>query len=503
MSGCFAKFLVLLHVLSYLAICIALVEDDKPIIYSIPLGNGTTIPEKYKDLPVVAKCCEVDEVLVKNDTHGAICRAANYSVVEYFSPLFHDFNNSGFTVPGDKHTSFVAIVGNPCKYSRYILDPNDNYRDTNYLLTNGSVYVPDQDPTILQPGVDYCIETVPELGPATFVCFPEDHVVMAADSRITLYACGLLISVPFLILTIVAYSITPKLRDVFGKTLCHYCGCLSLAFTTMAITQLTSIHFSDQTCTNIAFVIQFSFIACFFWLNAMCIEMWSLVRSYVDRETYQRMEPKRLFFWYSLWCWGPSALLILLSMVMHLRPTIPATYVKMNSDKESCTFELDDKSMPYFYVPIGLLHSANAVLFVLTFIKLTKYQRKLDLRRLARNRESDRLDRKFLRRLTRITFVCMIVFFLMGFNWSMELISWLVNANSFDWSSFDLVNALQGVLVFGLFVLRRPPRDFVWHRIQQLRGKNVPPEPELGSMELFLLPMTLNGNSVPRQTIIQ
>lgn len=97
----------------------------------------------------------------------------------------------------------------------------------------------------------------------------------------------------------------------------------------------------------------------------------------------------------------------------------------------------------------------------------------------------------------RTTLVCMTIFVLMGLNWTMELIFWFVNGDSFDWSSFDLINALQGVLIFALFVLRRPPRDFVWHRIQQLRGINQVPELEAGSMELYLLP-TMNGDSVPR-----
>ena len=78
-----------------------------------------------------------------------------------------------------------------------------------------------------------------------------DRVIITADSRITIYACGLLISVPFLILTIVAYSITPKLRDILGKALCRYCGCLGVAFTLLAVTQLWSIDLSDQACTNI------------------------------------------------------------------------------------------------------------------------------------------------------------------------------------------------------------------------------------------------------------
>ncbi|XP_034182558.2 G-protein coupled receptor Mth2 [Osmia lignaria lignaria] len=497
MSGNSKKLSLLLYVLLCdLAICMVRTGDKMPTMYSIPLQNRTSIPEKYKNLPLVGKCCPEGEVLMKQKG----CMTVDPSTIHTFSPLFSKFNKSGCEVPGKKQNTFVAIVGNPCKYKKYILNPNDTILDSNYLLLNGSVFAPYQEQMMMMnPGVDYCMEIVPKLGLKTFACFSEDRVIVAADSRFTIYACGLLISVPFLILTILAYSITPKLRDVFGKALCRYCGCLALAFITLAITQLGSLHLSSETCTSIAFVIQFSFVACFFWLNVMCIEMWSLVRSHVDRDTYRRMKPKTLFFWYSLWCWGPSVILILVSMIMDLSPTIPATYVKPNFSKESCQFKSSGKSMPYFYVPVGLLLLENVILFALTFIKLTKYQKDLDLRRLARNQESDRLDRRFLRRLMRTTLVCLIVFFLMGLNWTMELISWFVHGNSFDWSTFDLVNALQGVLVFGLFVLRRPPRDFVWHRIQQLRGKDVA-EPE-SSMELYLLPI-MNGDSASRQTII-
>lgn len=84
-----------------------------------------------------------------------------------------------------------------------------------------------------------------------------DSFATAADTKIIIYACGLLISVPFLILTIVAYVITPKLRDVHGKALCHYCGCLALAFITLAITQLASAQMPPELCISIGKIINF------------------------------------------------------------------------------------------------------------------------------------------------------------------------------------------------------------------------------------------------------
>ncbi|KAL6435213.1 hypothetical protein ACFW04_005352 [Cataglyphis niger] len=360
---------------------------------------------------------------------------------------------------------------------RYMLEP-DKDDDKYYLLLNGSIFAPkiSYAPVMLMPGEEYCMEIVPEWGLMVFVCFLEDTVPIA-DARVIIYACGLLISVPFFILTIAAYVITPKLRDVHGKALCHYCGCLAVAFSALAITQLSSSRFSSEVCVSMAFVIQFSFLASFFWLNVMCIETWSLVQHHVNHRVYKNIQSKRLFFYYSIWAWGSSAILILVSMIMDLNPTIPMTYVKPAFGSDSCWL-VDAEAMPYFYVPIGLLLLSNMTLFIITAINISRYQQTLlASRSLARNLHSDREDQRLFRKIKRTFVVCLVLFFLMGLNWMMELVSWL--AVPLNWSAFDLVNALQGVIVFGLFILRKPARNFVWHRIQKLWGIHTT-EPNVG-----------------------
>ncbi|XP_072765955.1 G-protein coupled receptor Mth2 isoform X2 [Anoplolepis gracilipes] len=442
----------------YLSAPIAHMSDIPPTIHSIPLQNETLVPNEYGELPLVGKCCSENEILVKGANNRSQCAFSNDL---YFSPLFNAFNRTGVLVPGDLYSEFVAIVGSPCD-EKYMLEPEVDKKDDYYLLTNGSIFAPriSHVPLMLMPGKDYCMEAVPGRGIRVLVCFPED--IQIADPRVIIYACGLLISVPFFILTIAAYVITPRLKDVHGKALCHYCGCLAVAFLTLAITQLASAKLPHEVCVSIAFVIQFSFVACFFWLNVMCIETWSLVRHHVNR-TYRKIQSKTLFFYYSIWAWGPSAILILVSMAMDLNPTIPLTYVKPAFGSSSCWFKSDAEAMPYFYVPIGLLLLGNMILFINTALKISRYQQ--ELRCLERNQHS---DQRLFRRIKRALIVCLVLFFLMGLNWLMELISWW--AGPLDWSAFDLVNALQGVIVFGLFVLRKPARDFVWHRIQKLRG---------------------------------
>lgn len=98
----------------------------------------------------------------------------------------------------------------------------------------------------------------------------------------------------------------------------------------------------DRPASFSAFVIQFSFVACFFWLNVLCIETWALVHHHVNR-TYRRIQSKTLFFYYSIWAWGVPAILILLSMTMDLSPTIPMTYVKPAFGSESCWFKCESR----------------------------------------------------------------------------------------------------------------------------------------------------------------
>ena len=154
--------------------------------------------------------------------------------------------------------------------------------------------------------------------------------------------------------------------------------------------------------------------------------------------------------------------------------------------------------MPYFYVPVGLLIFGNICLFTMTAIAITRHQRDLDLRRLARNRDSDREEQRLFRRLKRIFLVCLGLFFLMGMNWAMELISWWAGGDPLAWSVFDLINALQGLLVFGIFVLRKPVRVLVWYQIQKIRGIHAV-EPEVSSADRSLLTVLNGGDTLPRR----
>lgn len=94
------------------------------------------------------------------------------------------------------------------------------------------------------------------------------------------------------------YTAIPELNNLHGKSLACHVLCLAVAFFALALVQLTGETFPKDACIAVgksklflfylilklviilsflffaAFVIQFSFVACFFWLNVMCFDNW-------------------------------------------------------------------------------------------------------------------------------------------------------------------------------------------------------------------------------------
>jgi hypothetical protein len=63
-----------------------------------------------------------------------------------------------------------------------------------------------------------------------------------------MFVSGLLISVPFLIFTMLVYSLIPELRDLHGKSLTCYVICLTVAYILLATVQLSGETLNEKLC---------------------------------------------------------------------------------------------------------------------------------------------------------------------------------------------------------------------------------------------------------------
>ncbi|XP_049873267.1 G-protein coupled receptor Mth2-like [Pectinophora gossypiella] len=451
--------------------------------------------EVKKQLPVVPKCCASGQNLTLVSVDGAHQRVCARSSLT-FQPIFHQANETH--IFNYDSNVFETIVGNPCKYERYRLDPHKNSKDEFYLLVNGSLFVPYGSPYLLGTK-DYCMETFwNESFPAgltlPLICFQPTEEVKSSTTLI-LYATGLLISVPFLLATACVYTFITELRDTHGKALACHSMCLAIAFCCLAITQLAGHAFPPTACTIIAYIIQFSFVSCFFWLNVMCFDIFLNVRRYINSPVTRR-SMRRRFAWYCSYAVILPLILLVVTITMQLHPAVPSTYLKPNFGVKACWFQTDQAALPYFYGPVAVILLSNLVIFFFTSRAFALHYDKLkDLtpldmthsdfsttddwvrlgtvlgtpiqvheRTATPPREQPVNFNQRLKKYKKIFRTCCMLSIIMGLSWVLEVVSWAVGAGTEAvsvWSVFDLINALQGVVIFAIFVLQKPVRSYV------------------------------------------
>lgn len=96
-----------------------------------------------------------------------------------------------------------------------------------------------------------------------------------------------IISCIFLFLTFIIYAYLPGLRNLYGKTMMCHIASLFMAYVCLAITGLgppkleyTVDYTNDKSwnfCETIGFLMLYSFVAAFTWLNIMSYDIWSTV----------------------------------------------------------------------------------------------------------------------------------------------------------------------------------------------------------------------------------
>ncbi|XP_039302794.1 uncharacterized protein LOC113005085 [Solenopsis invicta] len=177
----------------------------------------------------------------------------------YFLPKMYIYKD------GPDHPAFFVTVHDPClsqDLGKSLLSYNEYY-----FLTNGSLY---QGPGKFILQRSYCL--------ASFNL--EIYEVMVCNNQkmypIYVFAC-LLISLPFLLVTFVVYSILPELQNMHGYTLRAHIASLFIAYVIMYYDQQDSElqRVDDKICCiALAYILNFFLLSTFFWLNVICFDIW-------------------------------------------------------------------------------------------------------------------------------------------------------------------------------------------------------------------------------------
>jgi hypothetical protein len=146
---------------------------------------------------------------------------------------------------------FVLLFGNTCSFGRYMLEPGEYPEDEFIIDSNGYAILPEQNTSNHGPD-NYCLDFSTDQGAyLPFICFPPPTESETKDQNTvvyTMYPIGMLVSIPFLIVTFVVYAAIPELRNLHGKSLMCHVSSLLTAYTFLAVVQLGGSSLSDGVC---------------------------------------------------------------------------------------------------------------------------------------------------------------------------------------------------------------------------------------------------------------
>nr|AXC32921.1 G-protein coupled receptor Mth-like 2-4 protein [Dastarcus helophoroides] len=386
--------------------------------------------------PKIRKCCPRGKYLKRK-----IC-------------IFHSDESASIKEFQDEFKHFQVVVGSECENGqrRGLLDPQRN-NDSFIVENNGRLTYynnGNKKETYIFP--NFCVEHIEaEDSPyKALVCaYKKQH------SRSNIY--GMIISTPFLLATLIAYALLPD-RNLHMKALMSYVFNLLMGYILLVSIQLSQ-HFSELGCSTIAFCCVFFFMASFFWMNVICIDIWLGFSGLRQISGMKTAETKR-FLYYCLYAWGMAVLLVLAVILIDKYAPHDSWY-HPEVGRAQCFIRDGTPQLLYFYGPMGIVITINVILFALTALKIRKVKKDTSmLKHSDSKRHSYESDKQRFNLYLKLLFA-------MGVNWSMELISWAVNLNvglpQYIWYFTDFCNAVYGVFIFFIFVFKKN----IWRQLKR------------------------------------
>ncbi|KAL0272487.1 UNVERIFIED_CONTAM: hypothetical protein PYX00_005433 [Menopon gallinae] len=361
------------------------------------------------------------------------------------------------------YTRFVLVYGNTCEYGWFVLEPDLALQDTFLLMEDGTLVLP-YDSSEPYYTDQFCFEHLSEpfrvvQNTSTLralICYPYPEKENGKIS--SLMPIGMIISIPFLLATFLVYSL-PELRNVHGKNLMSHVGSLFVAYIVLVIVQIESTNLPLDVCIAFGYIIQYSFLASFFWLNVMCFDIWCAFSGVWALKGEKKSTDIKKYRIYSVYAWGIPAIISTITLVMQFAPGIPDSDYKPDIGEYRCFFTREECRLAYFYGPNAVILIADVVFFILTAFKILAVKKETVA--VFRGRDSRRNREASKQRYA----LYLKLFLIMGVNWIMEIISWAVAEPKWIWYITDLANTLQGVLIFSFFVLNARAKSVLSHRL--------------------------------------
>jgi len=223
----------------------------------------------------------------------------------------------------------------------------------------------------------------------------------------------------------------------------HFALALFAAFIALAIVKLTNKDVvGNRGCQALGFMVQYFFLVAFALMTTMCLELWITIRGFTPNKTrYRRM----MLVGYL----SPTIIVIMTMITEKAAPECAS--LKPRIGDNSCFFAEWTAKFFWFHFPMAVALIINTCVYIAVIHTLCQSKRQVSkmLGNLKSQKNRSENAEKFL------TYTKLFLGF--GFMWTFEIISGLAadSTSKSDWYFTDVMNMLQPLYVFVIFVLKR------------------------------------------------
>ncbi|XP_058799868.1 G-protein coupled receptor Mth2-like [Phymastichus coffea] len=327
-----------------------------------------------------------------------------------------------------------------CQTGLYAIDPSAEEPDESYRVDRDSGWLVVADGSNKSSynvtPAKFCRAQLAEQR-RYLICFADEAEESAEPLwRVTFFGLASMASSAFLALTLLVYLVLPELRDLQDKAAMSVCASFMVAFFLNGDQSLdfpARLH-DDAPCLLTAYSMYYAYMCAFFWLNVISLNIWRCVWL-----PSLRVESNTLFVVYCMVGWGVPLCFLALAVVAQ---NVDGFFVSPGFGQSTCWFDGHHATWLYFYGPILALLSMNLAYLGLTGWKLWHRYRRLDCCKI-----------KVLRVKCAM---CARLAVMMGVTWIFEVVSFAFeDTNPLYWILPDILNVMQGLFIFALFVVWR------------------------------------------------
>ncbi|CAG9821110.1 unnamed protein product [Phaedon cochleariae] len=317
----------------------------------------------------------------------------------------------------------------------YLIETDDNSTITLVDPKNNLVIDSDYEEAI--PEHDFCLTTLQKDHREVYIVCYDVTDSDIPNVTMTVNTVFQLISVFFIIVTVAVYLTIPSLLDLQGINIIHSISGLAFAFIILSALNFSGGEINNPVvCHMLAYFLYASFMYAFFWLNIISFHIW---RQVVNPKIFAKFKSWKLVY-YCYGLGGPIFLLIFLLSVHH-SDSPHLKHIHPGIGQVSCWFKTTRETSIYLYGPIAVLLAFNVVFFAWTALVLW--------RQAVDPPNSSRVLKYRVRLYVKL-------FFVMGLSWIFEVVQGLmVSKERWYWVIIDLINSLEGVIIFLILVVFR------------------------------------------------